>query len=161
MRFDLKNPYKKQSAIEYFDKLIEKESFIELRTIQKKRTVDQNSLYWLWLACIERETGNAKDIMHLLYRANFLCVPDEKIIKIIIPGLWEKCKIRINCFDYFKGLEDIISIISKSTTGLDKAEMAAYLDRIKDHANQTFDIRLMTLEEKGFDDFYNEYFKYQ
>src|SRR5665811_2051765 len=96
MIYDLSNPYKLQSAQEYFKKLSLSKSIIEIKKRAKKRTIDQNSLYWLWLTCIEKETGNDKNEFHLLYRANFLPKEDSYITEIIIPKLWERVKIRIN-----------------------------------------------------------------
>lgn len=155
--YDTSNNYKLQSATEYFKNLVEKKAVIKIEKVAQKRTIDQNALYWLWLTCIEKETGNNKNEFHLLYRANFLAKEDSYITKIIIPSLWERTKIRINAFDYFKGLEDIISIISFSTTDQDTAQMTTYLDKIKDHANNSMGILLLNMQDKLFVEFYNEY----
>jgi len=157
-RYNLKkNTYKRQSAIEYFKRLLDQESTIELKRVTQKRSYLQNALYWVWLTCIEKETGNPKEQMHLLYRANLLPKSNEQIIKIIIPSLWEKVKIRINSYQYFEGLEDIINIISKHTPDNDSKEMTYYLEAIKDHAKMNMDIILLTKDEKYFEDFINEY----
>jgi len=161
-RYDLSKDYKRQSAEAYFKKLLDKNAVIDLKKIDLdkiKRSLDQNALMWLWLKCIEKETGNDKNEFHLLYRANFLAKEDSYITKIIIPSLWEKTKIRIGLFDYFKGLGDIIDIISYSTTEQDVAGILEYLNKIQDHANDSMDIILPKLEEKLFSDFYNEYAK--
>ena len=152
-----KNTYKRQTAIEYFKRLLDQESTIELKKVTHKRTLLQNALYWVWLTCIEKESGNAKEQMHLLYRANFLSKSDEEITKIIIPGLWETVKIRINNYQYFDGLPDIINIISRHTPENDTKEMTYYMDSIKDHAKQSMDILLLTKDEEYFIDFINEY----
>ena len=152
-----KNTYKRQSAIEYFKRLLDNESTIELKKVTQKRLLLQNSLYWVWLTCIEKETGNPKEQMHLLYRANLLPKSDEQITKIIIPKLWETVKIRINNYQYFDGLADIINIISTHTPDNDTKEMTYYMDAIKDHAKQNMNILLLTKDEKHFIDFINEY----
>ena len=152
-----KDTYKRQSAIEYFKRLLDNESTIELKKVTQKRSYLQNSLYWVWLTCIEKETGNPKEQMHLLYRANFLPKSDEQITKIIIPKLWETVKIRINDYQYFDGLADIINIISAHTPDNDTKEMTYYMDAIKDHAKQNMNILLLTKDEKHFVDFINEY----
>lgn len=160
MKYDLSNNYKKQCAKEYFDKLIEKKAYIEVREVRMKRSLDQNALYWLWLTAIEKETGNNKEVLHLLYRSLFLCKPDEYITKIIIPGLWAKIKAKIEGFVSFDGHHDIIDLISKSTTLLDSKEYTDYLNQIKDHAFVNMNVVLLTLEDENFKDFYREYYKY-
>lgn len=152
-----KDTYKRQSAIEYWNKLLDQEATVELKKITQKRSLLQNALYWVWLTCIEKETGNSKDEMHLLYRANFLPKSDEQITKIILPNLWETVKIRINGYHYFKGLEDIINIISKHTPDNDSKEMTYYLESIKHHAKQSMGVLLLTKDEKHFIEFINEY----
>ncbi len=152
-----KDTYKRQSAIEYFKRLLDNESTIELKKVTQKRSLLQNALYWVWLTCIEKETGNPKEQMHLLYRANLLPKSDEQITKIIIPKLWETVKIRINDYRYFDGLSDIINIISTHTPDNDTKEMTYYMDAIKDHAKQNMNILLLTKDEKHFIDFINEY----
>jgi hypothetical protein len=152
-----KNTYKRQVAIDYFKRLLDQEATVELKKVIQKRTLLQNALYWVWLTCIEKETGNPSNQMHLLYRANFLPKSDEEITKIIIPNLWETIKIRINNYDYFDELADIINIISKHTPENDTKEMTYYMDSIKDHAKQSMNITLLTKGEKHFIDFINEY----
>ncbi|MCK5605318.1 hypothetical protein KAR91_25725 [Candidatus Pacearchaeota archaeon] len=157
-RYNLKkNTYKRQSAIEYFKKLLDQEATADLKKVTQKRTLQQNALYWVWLTCIEKETGNPKEQMHLLYRANFLPKSDEQIVKTIIPSLWETVKIQINNYHYFDELADIINIISRHTPDNDTKEMTYYMDSIKDHAKQSMDILLLTKDEKYFIDFINEY----
>ncbi len=161
-RYNLDNNYKRQSAQEYFNKLLNKRATIDLKKIdldKAKRSLDQNALMWLWLGCIEKETGNDKNEFHLLYRANFLAKEDSYITKIIVPEVWEKVKIRIGLFDYFDGLGDIINIISHSTTGQDVSGMLKYLNKIQDHANDSMDIILPHIKDELFSDFYNEYAK--
>lgn len=42
-----------------------------LRRHRKKRSLDQNSLYWLWLGIISRETGNDTDQLHEAFKQMF------------------------------------------------------------------------------------------
>lgn len=152
-----KDTYKRQCAIEYFKRLLDQEATVELKKVTQKRSLLQNALYWVWLTCIEKETGNPKEQMHLLYRANFLPKPDEQITKTIIPELWETVKIRINSYHYFEGLEDIINIISTHTPENDSKEMTYYLESIKRHAKESMGTLLLTKDEKHFIEFINEY----
>lgn len=157
MKFNLSNQYKKQSAIEYFNKLIQKVCTIEIKEIKPKRSIDQNSLYWLWLTCIQEETGQDKNELHLLYRAMFLQKEDSYITSIIRAELWPQLKIMFNSFQFIKYLPEIIDVISRSTTELDTKEFTDYLGKIQDHAAINMNVTLLTLSDKNFNDFYNTY----
>lgn len=157
MKFNLSNQYKKQSAIEYFNKLIQKVCTIEIKEIKPKRSIDQNSLYWLWLTCIQEETGQDKNELHLLYRAMFLTKDDNYIISIIRPELWQQLKIMFNNFKFIKYLPEIIDVISRSTTDLDTKEFTDYLGKIQDHSAINMNVTLLTLSDRNFNDFYNTY----
>ncbi len=160
-RYKLSNPHKKQLAITYFNRLIEAEKNIELRELKPIRSLNQNSLYWLWLTVLQVENGISKDHAHLLYRGLFLQKDENKIIKIIYPGLWEKIKSKLQSFYYFEGLPDVINLISYSTTELDTKQYTNYLNKIQDHALEKMGISLITLDDKMFNDFYNEYITFQ
>jgi len=155
MKLDLSKETSK--ARDRLETLIEKGAVIELREIKGRRTIDQNSLYWIWLTVIEVETGNEKEHSHLLYRAKFLRFSDEYVTGFIRPDVWEKVKKHVDNFHYFEGLDMIIDAISHSTTALDTAQFTAYLESIRDHASKNMGLHLVTLEEKGFEDFYNNY----
>lgn len=159
MKYDLNNKYKLQLAEEYFQKLKKEGAFIDLKKVKQKRSLDQNALYWLWLTVIEVETGHFRNESHLLYRAMFLRKDETKIRQIIIPDLWEKVRNKIDFFQYFKGLEDIINIISLSTTDLETDSFTNYLEKIRDHAKLKMDVTLLTQDEQAFEDFYKEYYK--
>lgn len=157
MKYDLSKEFKINAAQEYFNKLKDKKCFIELREIKVKRSLDQNSLYWVWLTCIQEETGNDKNECHCLYRGLFLPKSDEYIEKIIRPELWLKLKLLINQFHYFKGLNDIINVISEHTPEQDTGLFSEYLKKIQIHARANFNIILLNLEDKHFFEFYKEY----
>ena len=157
MKYDLKNNYKLECAEEYFNKLKEKKAWIELREIRMKRSIDQNALYWLWLTCIEIEGSQDRNELHYLYRALFLQKEDYYIETIIRPELWQKVKVKISEFIYFEGLNLIIDIISKSTTELESDEFTEYLSKIQKHARVNFNIILLNLKDKNFEEFYREY----
>lgn len=157
MRFDLGDPFKKQQALDFFNKLTEKPVVIEIKEIKPKRSLDQNSLFWLWCTCIQEETGIDKTEVYLLYRAIFLTKPEDRINKIIRPDLWDKLKVLILKFHYFKGLDEIIDVIAYHTSELDIAQFKVFLDKIKDHALINMDIVLISREDKDFNLFYNTY----
>lgn len=47
---------------------------VELLTDDELRTLDQNSLYWLWLTAISNHFGNSKDEQHKIFKRKFLSV---------------------------------------------------------------------------------------
>lgn len=61
---------------------------ITIKRFVKKRTTDQNSLLWLWLTCIERETGNDKNDLYDYYCTKFLrkTVEINGEVKTVITG---------------------------------------------------------------------------
>lgn len=76
----------------------------------KKRTLNQNALYWLFLDHIEQETGNNADYLHEYFRRTLL---PPKFIKV----LGKEIK------------------VSKSTTELNSYEFRNYLDKIAAESN--------------------------
>ena len=161
MKYDLKSEFKTNSADEYYAKLKEKKAYIELREIKLKRKLDQNGLYWLWLTCIQQETGMYKDELHVLYRAKFLRRSDDYVEKVIKPNVWNRIKEISEQFLFRTEMREIIDLISKSTTELEIDQFASYLNKIKDHAKNNFNVVLLNLEESQFNEFYKEYFRYE
>jgi hypothetical protein len=158
MKYDLSNNYKVELSDAYYAKLKDKKAWVEIKELKMKRNLDQNGLYWLWLTCIEQESGNDRHELHYLYRALNLQKPEEEITKIIREDVWLKIKKCIDGFKYFPGMNLVIDIISRSTTDLDESfEFPAYMDFIKKHARVNFNVILLNLDEKNFEDFYREY----
>jgi len=75
MKYDLNNAYKAQCAQEYLSELIIKKVPIELKEIKPKRSLGANGLYWVWLSCIEVETGMKKEEANLL---SIACPPSVR-----------------------------------------------------------------------------------
>ena len=46
----------------------------------KKRTIPQNKLYWLYLACIEQETGNDANDLHIYFKDKYL---NKELINVL------------------------------------------------------------------------------
>ena len=162
-KYDLKSDYKIECAREYFDKLIEKKSWIELKELRVPHSLEAHQLYWVWLACIAKETGRDKDELHYLYRAMFLPKDEDYILTMLLPELWNKIKKHVIEFRYFSGMNLVIDIISESTAisanknPQDDARFSKYLDDIRRHARVNLDVILLTLKDKNFADFYRQY----
>jgi len=132
MRFDLSNKYQLAKFRVYAEKLIGKACKVELTEKQKNRTIDQNSLMWLWLACIQDETGEDKQNLHEFFKSKFLGFKNQ----------------------LFNGEE---YQVKETTTKLNTTEMTNYLDNIKRFASVELGIYLPTLQDVCFSDFFEIY----
>lgn len=134
MKFPIKSEYDRQNAINILKSCdLKKDNIFELREVRKKRTVDQNALYWCWLNFIESETGNDADYMHEWFKEKF-CPEKSKT---------------------FHGLE----IKIKSTKLLDTKEKSEYLEKIKIFMMEKANIYLMSINDPQFHLFYAQYKK--
>jgi hypothetical protein len=82
---------------------------VDLSRRKNKRSISQNSYYWLYLGVIENETGNLADDMHEYFKRKFL-PPKEK--RMVLNGVRRKF------------------MIPGSTATLDKFDFGQYLDKI-------------------------------
>ena len=48
---------------------------ISIKAVKEKRSLPQNDLMWLWLTCIEVETGTPRDDVYAYYCKKFLARP--------------------------------------------------------------------------------------
>jgi len=131
--FKLRYGNGKESAIRAIEALDDKECFdVTIKKKRWKRSISQNNLYWLWLTCIEQETGNNRDELHDYFRAKFLGAEEVQV------------------FD-----ETIIRLVS--TTKQDTLEFKRYLDKIQMFASMELHISLPDPEDKYWSDFYGMY----
>jgi len=101
----------------------------------KKRNLDQNGLYWLWITCICDELG---------YNISLKKHVSDELKKVL---------------DYTNILiilgENVYIPISTST--MTESEMAKYMSDVQDYAFTELRINLPTKEDKYFEDFYGAY----
>jgi hypothetical protein len=104
-----------------------------VEVIEKKanRSISQNSLYWLWLTCIEFETGNNRDELHEIFKRKFL--EPENIV-----AMGE-------------------TFLNWSTKQLNTTQFKYYLDRIQIFSESELSIKLPLPEEQYWEEFYNFY----
>jgi len=104
---------------------------VDIKKYRSRRTLPQNSLYWVFIACISSETGNDKDALHDYFREKFLG--------------WEE-------YEAFGEAKKRL----RSTTKLTTKEFKNYLESI--HADMaTEGINLLFPEDRYFEEFYNAY----
>ena len=104
---------------------------ITIKRASEKRSVAQNDLMWMWLACIERETGTPKDDVYMYYCKKFL-------MKTIRMG---------------ERLERIYDTSSKLNT----EQMTEFLNKIQADAATELGITLPRPEDRFFEQFYNQF----
>lgn len=89
---------------------------VTVEKMKRKRTVDQNSYYWLILTTIGKELGYTSHDVHELMKSMFLKRP-----------LWVRGK--------------FVST-TRSTTSLDTIEMTEYIERIRQWAAEELNINI-------------------
>lgn len=108
--------------------LIEKKAKIDLTEHKSKRSTKQNSLYWMWLTCIQDETGNDKNELHKYFASKFLGVEEVEVFGV------KQMKI-------------------KSTPDNDTKEFTDYLEKIRHFASEEQSIYLPLPQMQGYEDF--------
>ena len=98
---------------------------------REKRSLDQNSLMWLWFTCIEQETGTPRQDVHDYYCMRFL-----------------RRSISWNGFD---------RNVVEGTSKLTKERMTWFLDQVQADAKTEFGISLPLPEDQFFEEFYQTY----
>lgn len=79
---------------------------------KKKRSVDQNALYWLWVAELSNETGYTKDEMHDILRFKCNLVKNIEIDNTEIMQLKSTTKLNVSEFiDYLVAIENFAASI--------------------------------------------------
>ena len=104
---------------------------ITVKRSSETRSIPQNDLMWMWLSCIERETGTPKDDIYMYYCKKFL-------MKTIQVG---------------ERLERIYTTSSK----LNREQMTDFLNKIQADALTELGIRLPQPEDRFFEQFYNQF----
>ena len=122
--FDVELPY-------VFSTLSNGTYHITIKKASEKRSIPQNDLMWMWLSCIERETGTSKDDIYMYYCKKFL-------MKTIQVG---------------ERLERIYSTSSKLTS----EQMTDFLNKIKEDAQAELGITLPQPQDRFFEQFYQQF----
>lgn len=104
---------------------------ITIKRASEKRSIPQNDLMWMWMTCIERETGTPKDDVYMYYCKKFL-------MKTIQVGeRWER--------------------IYTTSSKLNTEQMTEFLNRIQADAAQELGITMPLPEDRFFEQFYNQF----
>lgn len=104
---------------------------ITVKKVQEKRSIAQNDLMWMWLTCIENETGTNKDEIYMYYCKKFL-------MKTVSVG---------------QKMERIYMTTSKLNT----EQMSDFLNKLQADALSELGIRLPTPQDLFWEAFYADY----
>ena len=104
---------------------------ITIKKVSEKRSIAQNDLLWMWMSCIENETGTPKDEVYMYYCKRFL-------MKTTTIG---------------QRSERIYLTSSKLNT----EQMTTFLNQIQADALQELGITLPTPQDRFFEAFYADY----
>ena len=124
LTFDVELPY-------VFSLLANGKYTITIKRANEKRSIPQNDLMWMWLTCIERETGTPKDDVYMYYCKKFL-------MKTIQVG---------------NKMERIYNTSSK----LNMEQMTEFLNKIQVDAATELGITLPKPEDRFFENFYSQF----
>lgn len=133
MKVDIYTEVDKQAAISLIEKLnLSKKYVLEIKVKKEKRSLDQNALYWLWLTCIQHESGNDKDFLHDFFREKYLPYREIEVFGKLMKEL-------------------------TSTTKLSRAQFKEYLYYIQIFASVELGVVLPNPEDLHFEQFKNFY----
>lgn len=104
---------------------------ITIKKVQEKRSIAQNDLMWMWLTCIENETGTPKDEVYMYYCKKFL-------MRTVTMG---------------QRMERIYMTTSK----LNSEQMSDFLNKLQADAQTELGITLPTPQDRFWEAFYQEY----
>lgn len=122
-------------VIAYLQKLSPaKEYDVTVSIHRQKRSIPQNSLYWLHVACISEETGADRDEVHAELKRLYL--PSETV-----TGMYGETIVR-----------------PVSTSKLNTAQFSAYIEKVVAFASSTLGIILPMPGDLAFEQF-EEYYK--
>lgn len=124
LTFDVELPY-------VFSLLANGKYTITIKRANEKRSIPQNDLMWMWLTCIERETGTPKEDVYMYYCKKFL-------MKTIQIG-------------------DKLEHIYNTSSKLNQEQMSEFLTKIQVDALTELGITLPKPEDRFFENFYSQF----
>jgi hypothetical protein len=134
MLLKIRKPTDKASVSSYIQNLPESKKYdVEIILKREKRSIPQNSLYWLWMACLSHETGGDKEQVHETLKDMFL--PKTPVV----------------------GLFGEVFQKPVSTSKLDIAQFTEYLNQIQVFASSELGIVLPLPEDLSWAAFEETY----
>ena len=132
MKRKLTSELDRTMVMSYIQRLDIKKLFtVEVLQKNPNRSISQNSLYWLWLTCLEHETGQDRNEIHDLFKEMFILPIETEVFGR--------------------------KIIRHTTTDKDTLQFKYYLDKIQVFASTELAITLPDPKDKEWEDFYGYY----
>ena len=132
MKRKLTSELDRTMVMSYIQRLDIKKLFtVEVLQKNPNRSISQNSLYWLWLTCLEHETGQDRNEIHDLFKEMFILPVETEVFGR--------------------------KIIRHTTTDKDTLQFKYYLDKIQIFASTELAITLPDPKDKEWEDFYGYY----
>jgi hypothetical protein len=132
MKEKLHNEFDRDRIIGYIKRLdLSKSYSVEVRERKARRSLDQNALMWLWLTCIESETGNDRNDLHDYFKKKYIAPKEVEVF----------------------GVKEL----KYTTTDLSTGQFKEYLDKIQAFASTELSITLPNPEDKIWDEFFDFY----
>lgn len=133
MRFTIKDTHTRKAVVSYIEQLPEGKAFeVTVTKKRERRTLDQNRLYWLWLAAIAEDCGHTVEELATYFKAQYLGHRHALVFRQPIE-------------------------MEVSTTTLTKEEMTSYLERIQAFAASELGLRLPNPDDLYFEQFMEQY----
>ena len=129
----MNQPKDKATVISYIEKLPDQQYIVTIEKKKVKRTVPQNKLYWLWINCIAKETGNEANDLHDYFGDKWL--PKDQV----------------------QMFNNELHVRQRSTTQLTTVQFKEYLDKIQMFASAELGLILPNPEDKFFDEMMDHY----
>lgn len=104
---------------------------ITVKKVQEKRSIAQNDLMWMWLTCIENETGTPKDEVYMYYCKKFL-------MRTVTMGQRQER-------------------VYMTTSKLNTEQMTEFLNKVQSDAQTELGITLPTPQDRFWEAFYQDY----
>lgn len=134
MLLKIRKPTDRASVSSYIQNLPESKNYdVEITLKRERRSISQNGLYWLWMACLSHETGGDKVQVHETLKEMFL--PKTSVI----------------------GLFGEVFQKPVSTSVLDTAQFTEYLNKIQVFASSELGVVLPLPEDLSWAAFEETY----
>lgn len=106
-RYIIKNDKARDACIEYIKSLpLEPTQAISIKPYVKKRSVDQNALYHMWVETFAQVTGYTHEEQHEVFKAMFLPIVERDVKGVKLRELGSTTKLNTKEFsDYMKEIE--------------------------------------------------------
>ena len=136
MTINVHNYKSRLEAIELVSNLdLTKVHHVKITCKRGKRSISANNLYWMWLTCLEDETGQDKEDLHDFFKQKYLGTESRL------------------CFG-------IVYNRTVTTTILDDKQFSQYLKKIQIFASTELGITLPNPDDIRFEQFKDHYSKF-